>query len=179
MGHKNWRQQEDGSSFLSQCASLSLSISDLKLLIPQSYYGAMCGMTLWYSLASRLPGYLSLWGCNICIRETFPHLSRVVSLPSRSISPQRCNIYMVFVLPPHPPPFSFMRMVFCLHICLDEGVKLPRTGAAADCELPHECLELNPGSSGQAASVLNHRAISPASVLLCRFFVKSASQLQK
>lgn len=33
--------------------------------------------------------------------------------------------------------------MFCLHVCLCEGVRNPETGVNDSCELPHKCWEQN------------------------------------
>lgn len=51
------------------------------------------------------------------------------------------------------PPLNFFQcafifilytLVFCLHICLCEGVRFPKTGVTGRCDLPCECWKLNP-----------------------------------
>lgn len=57
---------------------------------------------------------------------------------------------------------SFNLNSFCVHGC--ESVKFPGTGVKESCEQPCECRELNPESSGRAASALPSQcsAICPA-----------------
>ena len=52
-------------------------------------------------------------------------------------------------------------LVFCLHICLSEGVRFPRTGVTDRCKLQWGCWELNPGPL-QEQSVLLTTEPSPS-----------------
>jgi hypothetical protein len=59
--------------------------------------------------------------------------------------------------------FIVCALVFCLHICLYEGVGSSETGAPDSYEL--QCvwvLEIEPGFCEKAATALKHCAISPA-----------------
>jgi hypothetical protein len=51
--------------------------------------------------------------------------------------PQHFLIYDLFVY--------LYALVFCLDLCLCEGVRSPGTGIIDNCELPCGCWELNPG----------------------------------
>jgi hypothetical protein len=44
--------------------------------------------------------------------------------------------------------------VFCLHVCLREGVGSPGTGVTDSCELPSGCWELNLGPLGEQPVLL-------------------------
>ena len=41
--------------------------------------------------------------------------------------------------------FSSLTLVFCLHVCLNEGVGSHRPKVIGICDLPYGCWELNPG----------------------------------
>ena len=40
--------------------------------------------------------------------------------------------------------FIPLTLVFCLHVCLNEGVGSPRPKVIGSCDLPYGCWELNP-----------------------------------
>ena len=41
--------------------------------------------------------------------------------------------------------FIFLLYMFCLSVCLCEGVRVPGTGVTDSCELPRGCWEMNLG----------------------------------
>jgi len=63
-----------------------------------------------------------------------------------------------------PLVYLFFRtlIVVCLYPCLCEGIRSSGIGITDSCEPPCGMLGMEPGSSGRAASALNHWAISPA-----------------
>jgi hypothetical protein len=86
------------------------------------------------ALCDRGPaGVWAVWQCPVALTlcDRVPQLLYLFYL---------CKGYIFLEL-----PYYFRLLLFCMHVCLHEGVRSPGAGATVSCELPCGCWELNLG----------------------------------
>ena len=104
-----------------------------------------------------IAGRLWSWGSFLCWflllnpGTTTPQIQAEVCKNGRQDWSQCSRVNNVFLFKIF---FILCALVFCLHVCLCEGVRSPGTGAIDSCESPSGCWELNPSSLEEQSVIL-------------------------